>query len=323
MLKKILLGVAVLVAVVAGGAWAWLALWLPRDIPVASVAIALTPERIERGHYLANQVIGCTWCHSGRDARFFAFPVVEGQLGMGGQVFDETVGFPGRLVAANLTPAGLGPWSDGEILRAMTSGISRDGHALFPVMPYDGYRYLRREDAEAIVAYLRSLPPLPEPPSGERRLGFPLNLVANTIPAPPAPRDVDPADPVAWGGYLMDLAGCGFCHTPVDERQRALPGMRFGGGRPWPVAGQMVRSANISADRETGIGGWTREQFIARFRRYQGDGARIPVEQVGYNTQMPWTLYADMTDEDLGAIFANLMQAPPVRNLVKVTDGPG
>lgn len=320
MLKKILLGSLALVVLGAAAAWVWLALWLPRDIPVADLSVALTSERIEQGRYLANQVIGCTWCHSGRDARYFAFPIVEGELAMGGQVFDEAVGFPGRLVAANLTPAGLGQWSDGEILRAMTSGLSRDGHALFPVMPYDGYRYLRVEDAEAIVAYLRSLPPVPEPPRGERRLGFPLNLVANTIPAPAAPRDVDPRDPVAWGGYLMDLAGCGFCHTPVDDRQQALPGMHLGGGRPWPVDGRMVRSANISPDRETGIGNWTREQFIARFRRYQGEGARIPVTEVGYNTQMPWTLYAGMTDEDLGAIYARLMQSPPVRNAVRVTD---
>lgn len=321
LLKKLLLGLVGLVFAVAAGAWAWLALWLPRDIPVSSVTVRVTPERVAWGGYLANQVIGCTYCHSGRDWTLFSAPVVPGQLGAGGQVFDESVGFPGRLVAINLTPAGIGDWTDGELLRAITGGLSRDGHALFPVMPYDAYRLLRTDDAEAIVAYLRSLAPVPASAAGERRLGFPLNLIANTIPAPATPRDVDPADAAAWGEYLATLAGCGFCHTPVDERQRALPGMQFGGGRPWPVDGVDVRSSNISPDRDTGIGAWTPEQFIARFRRYQGEAGRIPVSEVGYNTQMPWTLYADMTDADLAAIFAYLMAQPPVRNAVTVVDG--
>jgi len=143
----------------------------------------------------------------------------------------------------------------------------------------------------------------------------------DTIPASATPRDIDPADVLALGEYVATLAGCGFCHTPVDERQRELPGMRFGGGRSWPVDGVDVRSSNISPDRETGIGNWTREQFIARFRRYQGAAGRIPVSDVGYNTQMPWTLYADMTDADLGAIYEYLMKQPAVRNAVKVVGG--
>ena len=321
MAKKILAGIAGLVVLAAAGAWAWLALVLPRNIPVAEVVVPMTPESIERGRYLANHVIGCTSCHSGRDWSLFGGPVLPGELGRGGEVFDEAVGFPGRLVAGNLTPAGLGEWSDGEILRAMTAGISRDGHALFPVMPYDSYRQLRDADALAILAYLRSLPAVFAPPAGERRLDFPLNLIANTIPAPADPSDVDAGNQVAYGRYLAELAGCGFCHTPVDERQQPIPDMKLAGGRPWPVNGVSVRSANISPDPETGIGEWTLERFIGRFRRYQGDGARLPASEVGYNTQMPWTFYAGMTDADLAAIYAYIMQSEPVRNAVTIFGG--
>jgi len=320
MFRRIALGAVGLLLIAVAGAWFWFAVWLPRDIPVPGVTVAVTPERVARGRYLANQVMSCTYCHSARDWTYFSGAIVEGQLGSGGQVFDETVGFPGRLIAANLTPAGLGDWSDGEILRAVTGGLSRDGHALFPVMPYDSYKQLSPEDAEAVVAYLRSLPPVPEPPTEERVLSFPLNFIANAIPAPPAPRDIDPADRFAYGEYLMSLSGCAFCHTPVDERQSAIPGMRLGGGRPWPVNGVDVRSSNISADRETGIGNWSLAQFIERFRRYQGPAGRMLASEVGYNTQMPWLLYADLTDADLEAMYTYIMQSPPVPNAVRVVD---
>jgi mono/diheme cytochrome c family protein len=309
-----------LLALAVAGAWAYFFLWLPRDIPVPQVSVAMTPERIERGRYLANQVMSCTYCHSGRDWAYFSGPIAEGQLGRGGEVFDERVGFPGRLIAANLTPSGLGTWSDGEILRAMTGGLSRDGHALFPVMPYDSYRKLSPADAEAVVAYLRSLPAVPAPPAGKRVLNFPLNFIVNAIPSKPEPRAVDPADKVAYGEYLMSLSGCAFCHTPVDSRQRAIPGMRLAGGRPWPVNGVMVRSSNISPDRETGLGTWSLGKFIERFRRYQGPAGRIRASEVGYNTQMPWLLYADLTDADLEAMYAYIMQSKPVRNAVRVVD---
>ena len=83
--------------------------------------------------------------------------------GVGGIVWNEQIGFPGTLVASNITPdpdTGLGKWTDGEIIRAIREGVDRDGNALFPIMPYSHFRNMSEEDAQAIVAYLRSLPPL-------------------------------------------------------------------------------------------------------------------------------------------------------------------
>jgi hypothetical protein len=85
------------------------------------------------------------------------------------------------------------------------------------------------------------------------------------------------------------------------------------------MGGFIVRAANISPDVETGIGSWSEEQFIARFREYQGEAGRsIPLGEEGYNSLMPWTMYADMTDADLGAIYTFLMQSEPRSNAVTI-----
>jgi mono/diheme cytochrome c family protein len=76
------------------------------------------------------------------------------------------VGFGGPFGVTypkNLTPdreTGLGQWTDAEIARAIRQGQSRDGRALLPVMPWPSYAVLTPEDAQAIAAYLKSLPPV-------------------------------------------------------------------------------------------------------------------------------------------------------------------
>src|SRR5436190_29924 len=103
------------------------------------IRIELTQKRIERGKYLANNVCACTDCHSKRDWNKFPGPVAAGTLGMGGEEFDEQAGFNGKFYAKNITPFALQDWTDGEILRAISSGVSRNGNALSPEMPYISY----------------------------------------------------------------------------------------------------------------------------------------------------------------------------------------
>lgn len=90
--------------------------------------------------------------------------------------------------------------------------------------------------------------------------------------------------------------------------------MAFAGGHEYPIPGGVVQAANITPHADTGIGGWTRAQFIARFQLMAG--ARTPVSPGTFNTIMPWTGYAGMTAQDLGAIFAYLQTVQPVRNEV-------
>ncbi len=225
----------------------------------------------------------------------------------------------GTLRPSNITPAALGNWSDGEIVRAITSGVNKNGEALFPMMPYPIYNSMAQDDAEAIVAYLRTLPAI-ENEVPKSTINFPLNLIMRTIPQPyePKPRP-EPLDTLAYGKYLSTIAGCQFCHTPTDDKGQPLPGMAFAGGMefkfPW---GAVVRSANITPEEDTGIGAWDKAYFVGRFKEYADSaGSHIAVEKNGDNTVMPWTMYAGMTEEDLGAIFSFLLTVQPVKNVVE------
>jgi len=263
----------------------------------------------------------CMDCHSTRNWDYYAGPIVEGTLGKGGEVFDQSTGLPGVLVSKNITPHALGDWSNGEVYRAITGGLQANGKALFPLMPYDAYRTMEQRDLLDIIAYLRTLTPIANE-TPDHQLDFPLNLIVNSIPRAAEPRTVNRADPVEYGGYLAQMAGCTWCHTPVNATQQAIPEQLLAGGHEFVLPnGRLVRASNISSDKETGIGNWTREQFIARFRSYQGEAAKtLSIGEEGHNTLMSWTLFAEMTDEDLGAIYAYLMAAEPRNNKVAVWD---
>jgi hypothetical protein len=317
MAKRIVLGLAVLVLAAVAGFFVWFGLVLPREMPVPAIELPTAPEEIERGRYLAHHVTVCMDCHSTRDWSYFSGPIRPGTLGRGGERFDEASGLPGVVVSRNITPAALGDWSDGELYRAVTGGLRRDGSALFPLMPYDAYRFMAQEDILAILAYLRTLEPVAnEVP--DHRLDFPLNLIVNSIPKPADPQPVNRADPVAYGRYLTTIAGCRWCHTPVNDTQQSIPELELAGGHEFPMGGYVVRAANITPDAETGLGSWSREDFVARFRRYRGENGRIPVGPGEFNSLMPWTMYADLTDADLDAIYAYLVQVPAIRNPVQI-----
>jgi len=224
----------------------------------------------------------------------------------------------GTLYAPNITPARLSTWTDGEVLRAMVSGVSKDGSPLFPLMPYDALRQMSREDAESIIAFIRTLPPVARdvPPS---QLNFPMNLIVRTMPspAPPLPETApDPSDRLAYGKYLTTIASCVTCHTKMEWGE-PLPGMAFAGGLEFQMrSGGVQYSANITSDLETGIGRWTMEQFVARFKSIaDADEASLALNG-RRNTEMPWRDYGGMTTEDLRAIFTYLQTIPAVRHAV-------
>ncbi|MDP6150905.1 MAG: cytochrome C [Gammaproteobacteria bacterium] len=318
MLKKII--IALLAVVVLGAAWFVFnfTVLLPRDIPVPEITLPTAPEEIERGRYLATHVAVCMDCHSRRNWDYFAGPIIPGTLGKGGEVFDRSTGLPGVLTSKNITPYNLGDWSDGELFRAITGGLQKDGDALFPLMPYDAYRTMDERDVLAIMAYLRTIAPI-ENDVGDHELDFPLSLIVNSIPLEAELSTVNRDDPLEYGEYLATLSGCTWCHTPINATQQLIPEQSLAGGHDFFMGGFIVRAANISPDVETGIGSWSEEQFIARFREYQGEAGRsIPLGEEGYNSLMPWTMYADMTDADLGAIYTFLMQSEPRSNAVTI-----
>ena len=290
----------------------FLFLHFPRSIPIEKVDAGQMPERIDRGRYLALHVSVCLDCHSTRDWTHYSGPMVPGTEGKGGERFDHGAGIPGEVIAPNLTPRHLAEWSDGEILRSFTAGLKRSGDALFPLMPYLLYSQMDREDALAIISYIRTLKGIDSVPS-ESKLDFPMNLIVRTIPVPAPARKKPPvSDSLAYGKYVATIAGCIECHTPSEKGQH-MPGMDFAGGFRFGFPNGVARSANITPDVDTGIGSWTEESFV---RRFKSTVAReMKPDEV--NTPMPWTMYAGMTDEDLGAIYKYLRTVAPVRNQVE------
>lgn len=318
MVKKILgYGVGIIALILIGGV-SYLYLALPDVGPAPDIEVEGTTAQVERGRYLAEHVTVCVDCHSQRDWGKFSGPIVPGTRGQGGEVFDHSFGFPGVFSAKNITPYNLNNWSDGEIYRLITSGVTRDGEPIFPVMPYTYYRQMDPEDTKAIIAYVRTLDSI-ETTSPASDPDFPINLVMRTIPQPANPMDRPPkSDSIAYGKYLTTIAGCMECHTP--KVQGAADMERFlAGGFEFALPGYgTVTSSNITPHKETGIGTWTEEVFLKRFKQYADmqyeDVPEVPEAQ--FNTVMPWTMYAGMTVEDLKAIYAYLQTVEPVEQKI-------
>lgn len=317
MIKKILIGLVAVIVIGGGGFFYYFTVVLPRDIPVPDITVSSDPEVIEHGRYLAMHVAVCMDCHSTRNWDYYSGPIVPGTLGQGGERFDEESGLPGVMLSKNITPYNLGDWSDGELFRGITGGLQKNGDALFPLMPYDAYRTMDEDDLLAIMAYIRTLEPI-ENDIPKHQLNFPLSLIVNSIPREAELRRIDRSDALAYGEYVATLAGCTWCHTPLNASQQVDTDRLLAGGHEFVMGEYVVRASNISSDKDTGIGSWTLEKFIAGFRRYQSaEGRMIPMAEGGYNTLMPWTMYANMTDKDLDAIFTFLQASEPMTNSVQ------
>jgi len=272
------------------------------------IQVVSTPEKIQRGEYLAKHVAGCLYCHASRNSKLFSDPVIPGTEGKGGLFLDLPIG---KIYTPNITPHALSSWSDGEIVRAVTSGVNKDGKALFAIMPYARYRSLTQDDLISIIAYIRTLPPINYDPP-RTKLGFPMNLIVRTMPKPSAIHGSPIND---RGLYLVTIASCSECHTPKDDQHKNLPGMDFAGGEPF---GNGVHAANITPDPETGIGKWSKADFINAFKRFDSAAARnILITEGTPNSPMPWTSFAGMTEEDLGAIYDYLRTVPAVKHPVR------
>lgn len=289
----------------------------PKDIPVTNIKVVATPERIERGKYLANNVALCIDCHSTRDFTKFSGPVKTGTEGMGGSVFGEEMGLPGTIPVKNITPAALGTWSDGEIIRALTSGLNKDGESLFPIMPYENYHTMSEEDLYSVIAYIRTLKPIKNE-VGRKQLNFPLNYIEKTLPLETyrSVKAPEKSDIKTYGKYLVTMASCNHCHTPTKDGE-PIAGMEFAGGDEIKLPFGSIRGANLTPDVETGLGGWTKEQFIQRFKSMASEQVKnMEILPGSFNTIMPWTMYGGMTEEDLGAIYEYLQSLKPVKNMV-------
>lgn len=128
------------------------------SLAVFNISAFADEDKVKRGQYLVG-VAGCGDCHT--PGYFLGKPDITKPLS-GSEVGFEIPNF-GAFYGPNLTPdteTGLGNWSEAEIIVAFTKGVRPDGRELAPVMPWRNYAQLTPEDAQSIVAYLKSLQPI-------------------------------------------------------------------------------------------------------------------------------------------------------------------
>ena len=316
--KKVFGWLLIIVVLIVLSAVGYIKLFLPNVGAAPEMKIEQTPERVARGEYLANHVTICIDCHSTRDWTRFSGPPIQTSLGMGGDLFDQKFGFPGKFYAKNITPERISRYTDGELFRVITTGVTKEGKPLFPVMPYAYYGRMDEEDIKSIIAYIRTLKPIKNDVP-QASSDFPMNIIINTIPEKASLTKI-PAktDLVNYGKYMVNAAACKECHTQF-AKGKLVAGTEFGGGREFPFPdGSMVRSGNISPDEATGIGSWNEEQFLTRFRSRSDSAILATTLKPGeFNSIMPWTMYGRMKEEDLKAIYAYLKTVTPISNKVQ------
>ena len=202
---------------------AWLSRWWSSRGPAQRVAA--TAEQLAKGRYLADAA-ACAACHTADGGAPFA----------GGVPLHSPFG---TIHGTNITPdpdTGIGRYTADDFFQALTHGEARDGHQLYPAMPYVSYKTMRREDSDAIYAYLMNQPPVQQHNLGNGvrfpfniRSGIHLwNLMFAGADARPASQGASPD----WrrGHYLVETLGhCGECHSPRRsfgqvDRSRPLSG---------------------------------------------------------------------------------------------------
>ena len=321
-IRRILIGLGVLVGVLVVlliGLYVYVeATWnRPNTRAVAQMTAPKDAQTVARGEYLYNATLLCWGCHGTQGSHSPAEPQA------GGKEWDLSTTGPGFgfLYSPNLTPdqeTGIGSWSDGELVRAIREGLDREGHLIFPMLPYEWTNGLSDADALAMVAYLRSIPPVRNPVPANKPSFFAKAMPALGIMQPkPAIASVQTAPPrgptAEYGKYLASNAsGCAECHTPRDFSTGAYDFTRplAGGLAPFPDEPFDTIPSNLTPDAATGIGNWTEAQFFTAMRTGTRPNGTVVLPF------MPWPYYARWTDDDLRAVWLYLRTLKPVEHAV-------
>jgi mono/diheme cytochrome c family protein len=279
---------------------------------------------VERGAYLVEHVSNCVGCHTpaGADGKPDRSRLLSGRLFVDLDPSDPTMG---AVWSANLTPhaSGLGGWSDDDIKHAFRDGVDKDGKGLLPFMPYPTLHNLTDADADAIVAYLRTVPPVdntvPEVQPLPISLDTPTPLLDASLVPPTTLAAGDAMRAAAdRGRYLSGMAdGCITCHTPIAfggvplDTNLLLAGNHgfdaAGEGLPSPPYPTTIYSANLTPAAK-GLAGWTAAQIAAAIKTgVDKDGKKLC-------GPMPFDAFAGMSDDDATAIGVYLTTIAPNDN---------
>jgi mono/diheme cytochrome c family protein len=252
----------------------------------ARIVVPTDSASIARGQALA-ALNGCTGCHSAN---------------LGGQVMADAFPFA-RIAAPNLTRgrgSAVASYTEADWERAIRHGVRRDGSALF-IMPSNEFNDFRDEDVGAVLAYVKSVPPVDNVVPG-RKL-YPLARVLHAFGAPmfeaeriDHTRQVAVAPPpgptVAYGQFLG--TGCRFCHG------EDLKGREEGGEPGFPPSPDISRTGRA--------GKWTEAQFIQTIRTGVTPYGRRLVARY-----MPWPAIGKLSDQELRGVYMYIQASDSLR----------
>ncbi|HEY7300038.1 MAG TPA: cytochrome c [Xanthobacteraceae bacterium] len=256
-----------------------------------------------KGEYLA-RAGDCIACHSVRGGKAFA-----GGLRMGTPM--------GVIYSTNITPdpqTGIGNYSLEDFDRAVRSGVAKDGHRLYPAMPYPSYAKISNDDLQALYTFfMEEVPPVEQANQQNEIRGYLsgrwLLAIWDMIFAPKGAYVAQQGHDAAWnrGAYLVQgLGHCGACHTPRGWafQEKALDD---GDGAYLQGAELDAWSApSLRGDVRTGLGGWSQDE-IATFLKtgHNNKGVAFGSMLDVVNNSTPY-----LSDEDIKAMAAYLKSLP-------------
>jgi mono/diheme cytochrome c family protein len=279
------------------------------DFVVPAITCPQASDIVDRGRYVFSLAGGCG-CHTEE----------KGALNAGGRSLKTPYG---TFYGTNITPDpthGIGQWTNQQIVDAIRLGVRPDGSVMSPVMPYPALSGMSDEDVVALVAYLRSVPPVAQP-NQTPKTTLPFAGLAMRVwrwlfftPADTLARA--PATGVARGRYISErLAHCQECHTP-RTMFGTLDQSRYLAGNQEGIDGEVT--PNITPEPKTGIGEWSEDDivsllqtgFLPNMDNVQGLMALL-IDGV------PGGGYKDISKEDALAVAQYLKSVTPIVQVIE------
>lgn len=267
--------------------------------PAASAAAVATAEQIAQGAYLV-RTGDCMACHTARGGKELA----------GGRAIQTPFG---AVYSPNVTPdkeTGIGTWSADDFWRALHNGKSKDGSLLYPAFPYTNYTKVTRADADAMFAYLQSVPPVKQK-NLEHGLRFPYNKRIllygwRALYFRPGVYQAETQQSVEWnrGAYLVQgLGHCSACHTTRNALGGSDLKAELGGGFI-PVVNWYAPS--LTSDEEIGLGDWDIQHISALLK----DGVSPRGTVLGPMAEVVGASLQHLSDADVRAMAVYLKSLP-------------
>jgi mono/diheme cytochrome c family protein len=255
-------------------------------------------DLVKRGDYLVNGILTCGNCHTPKGP---SGDIAEKAFS-GGLSWDEP---PFKVTAPNITQdkeTGIGDYTDAELKEVLRKGIKRNGVPVAMVMPSGFYEIMTDRDLDAVIAYLRTIKPI------KNTVPDPVYRMPQGHPIPPGGDNTFTEamlrEKVNKGFYLVTIAHCMECHTPMGPHGREFATRLGAGGFEMPGPWGVSVSRNITSSKEKGIGAWTDDEIRrAMTQGVSRDGGKLK-PPMGYH------YYATVAPDDLDAIVAYLRSVP-------------